>query len=112
MFGSLLGTYLELYFTGKGWYAFPIRPLPEIFTINILFTLAGLPILTAAFLWLCKKLNPFQTILLILISSTTMAAAEPIAETLGLLTHHPNWHHTNTLIGYTLYLTLIRLLWK
>ncbi|WP_442853419.1 hypothetical protein [Bacillus sp. B-jedd] len=74
----------------------------------MLFTLVGLPLFIAFFLWLSKNLNISKTILLFLNISTAMT----IAETLGLLTHHPDWQHSHPLIGYILYLTIIRLKWK
>lgn len=55
--GSLLGTYLDLYFVGKGLYHFPHRLLPEIFSIHIVFTLIGLPILTMVFLYSLSQVN-------------------------------------------------------
>ena len=53
-----MGTYLDLYFTGKGLYSFPIRPLSSIFSINIAFTLVGLPLLTSIYLYFSNKINP------------------------------------------------------
>lgn len=55
MLGSLLGTYLDLYFVGKGLYEFPTRPLSPIFSINIAFTLIALPLFTMVFLLICSK---------------------------------------------------------
>ncbi|MFK4998126.1 CBO0543 family protein [Bacillus sp. N9] len=43
MLGSLLTTYLDLYFVGREMYAYPNRPLSSIFTIHIGFTLCILP---------------------------------------------------------------------
>ncbi|WP_281177274.1 CBO0543 family protein [Peribacillus loiseleuriae] len=57
LLASLLGTYLDLYFIGKGFYSFPIRPMSTVFSINIAFTLIGLPLLIGVFLYACNKMN-------------------------------------------------------
>ncbi|MGG4012782.1 CBO0543 family protein [Bacillus smithii] len=57
LFASWIGTYLDLYFVGNEWYSFPLRPYSAIFTINIVFTLIGLPIFTFCFLYFMEKLN-------------------------------------------------------
>ncbi|WP_420798555.1 CBO0543 family protein [Paenibacillus dendritiformis] len=41
----------------KGLYHFPHRLLPEIFSIHIVFTLIGLPILTMVFLYSLSQVN-------------------------------------------------------
>ncbi|WP_409271334.1 CBO0543 family protein [Neobacillus sp. SCS-31] len=112
LLGSLLGTYLDLYFTGKGFYSFPVRPLGHIFSINIAFTLIGLPLLILGFLFICKRINPLPRIALILVMSLFMAAMEKTSETLGLMEHHQSWKHIYTFYGYTIFLTIVYLYYK
>ncbi|WP_326169277.1 CBO0543 family protein [Schinkia azotoformans] len=107
--GSLLGTYLDLYFVGKGLYEFPTRPLSHIFSINLTFTLIALPLFTMVFLLICSKLKLLKKISLILLLSLFMAVAERAAEGLGLFAHHYSWKHQYSFIGYTAYLTVIYL---
>lgn len=107
--GSLLGTYLDLYFVGKGLYEFPVRPLPHIFSINIAFTLIALPLFSMVFLFICGKLTFIKKTSLILFLSLFMAVAEWAAEGLGVFTHHYSWNHQYSFIGYIVYLTVIYL---
>ncbi|WP_155891595.1 CBO0543 family protein [Heyndrickxia acidiproducens] len=84
VFAALVGTYLDIVFTSIGLYAFPIRPLPEIFNVNIAFTLAGLPIMTAIFLYFIEKCRGFGKGLFILFSGLLMAVVEKLAESFGI----------------------------
>ncbi|MFL1674578.1 CBO0543 family protein [Paenibacillus dendritiformis] len=83
--GSLLGTYLYLYFVGKGLYHFPHRLLPEIFSIHIVFTLIGLPILTMVFLYSLSQVNRWGKAGIILFVSLLMPIFEKRAERLRLI---------------------------
>ena len=107
LLGSLLGTYLDLYFIGKGFYSFPIRPMSTVFSINMAFTLIGLPLLIGVFLFACNKVNAWKKAGLIIIFSMLMSVGEKQAEVYGLFVHSVSWKHIYSLIGYTLYLTLI-----
>ncbi|WP_286148811.1 CBO0543 family protein [Paenibacillus sp. FSL R5-0490] len=107
LLASLLGTYLDLYFTGKGMYSFPIRPFSGIFTINILFTLAVLPIFMIPLLKIMESLKGRFRGIFVLAISIAMAAAEKIAESLGMFVHAENWHHLYTFTGYCLFIGLI-----
>ncbi|WP_318538228.1 CBO0543 family protein [Geobacillus thermoleovorans] len=49
LLSSWAGTYLDLYFTGKGVYVFPKRPFPSLFSIDIFFTMVVLPLCTVLF---------------------------------------------------------------
>ncbi|WP_353738295.1 CBO0543 family protein [Peribacillus asahii] len=60
LLASLIGTYLDLYFVGKGIYHFPKRPLSEIFPINIFFTLIGLPLFVGLYIYVCQKVNVWK----------------------------------------------------
>lgn len=88
-------------------YIFPLRPLPEIFSINIAFTLIGLPLLIGVFLYVCKKINRWKTAGLILILSILMAVVEKFAETFGLFVHHESWKHLYSFGGYFTFLLFI-----
>ncbi|MCQ6276311.1 hypothetical protein JMM81_15420 [Bacillus sp. V3B] len=107
LLASLLGTYLDLYFVGKGLYSFPMRPFPEIFSINITFTLVGLPLLIGFFLLICHKVTLWKKVGLILVLSLFMSIIEKKAEAWGLFIHHESWKHIYSFMGYTLYLTVI-----
>ncbi|STO12382.1 CBO0543 family protein [Geobacillus sp. DSP4a] len=57
LLASWTGTYLDLYFVGKGLYAFPKRPFPSVFSIDIFFTAVVLPLGTVFFLALMERLS-------------------------------------------------------
>jgi hypothetical protein len=84
-----------------------MRPFPEIFSINIAFTLMGLPLFTGFFLLVCQKVSLWKKVGLVLVLSLLMSMAEKKAEAWGLFIHHESWKHIYSLIGYTLYLTTI-----
>jgi hypothetical protein len=104
-----MGTYLDLYFVGKQWYRFPIRPYPSIFTINILFTLIGLPILTTFFLYFMEKIKTWKKAVFIIISSLVMMLGEIQSESIGWFAHHHHWEHIYSFLGYLLFMTIV---WK
>lgn len=107
VFGSWLGTYLDLYFVGKKIYSFPVRPLPEVFPINIAFTLLGLPLFIVCFLYIAGKLIGWKRAAFILMISLLMSIFEKLAEGLGLFVHSSEWRHIYTFFGYFLYLVIV-----
>ena len=107
VFASLLGSYMDLFFVGKQLYKFPIRPFPEIFPINIVFTLVGLPILVIIFLQSISKVNKWGRAGIILFVSLLMSIFEKLAEVLGLVVHSARWEHLYTFLGYMFFLTVI-----
>ncbi|MFK9092807.1 CBO0543 family protein [Bacillus salipaludis] len=109
---SLLGTYLDLYFVGKQLYQFPMRPFSEIFSINIAFTLVGLPILVMIFLRCISKLNKWGKAGVILFVSLLMPIFEKFAEELGWFVHADGWKHLYTCFGYLLFLTIITVFYE
>ncbi|MGE6259735.1 CBO0543 family protein [Heyndrickxia sporothermodurans] len=109
LLASLVGTYLDLYFIGKGYYSFPKRPFPNIFSINILFTLIGLPLLISGFLYLCNVIKLWLKVWVIIILSLFMSIIEKHSEALGYFIHSHSWKHHYSFIGYTVYLALIYL---
>ena len=107
LLASLLGTYLDLYFIGKGMYYFPIRPFSAIFSINILFTLAVLPIFMIPLLKIMQSLKGWIKGTFVLSISLVMAALEKLAEDMGMFVHSENWHHLYTFLGYSVFIGLI-----
>ncbi|WP_332307633.1 CBO0543 family protein [Cytobacillus praedii] len=107
LFSSLYGTYLDLYFVGRGLYSFPARPWPEIFSIHIFFSLIGLPLLTVFFLIVCSKLKCWEKAIFILAFSLIMAVFEKQSEAFGLFMHHHSWKHLYSFIGYSIFFTTI-----
>ena len=105
--GSLLGTYLDLYFVGKGLYHFPHRLFPEIFSIHIVFTLIGLPILTMVFLYCLSQANRWGRVGIIISVSLLMPIFEKIAERLGVFVHSEKWMHLYSFFGYLLFFAII-----
>lgn len=109
LFAALLGTYLDLYFVGKNLYAFPLRPFPEVFSINILFTLLILPLLTWLFLYLANKMARWKRLIFTLLLSILVPFIEKKSVQLGFLSHADQWNPLYSFIGYFLFLVLI---WK
>jgi hypothetical protein len=104
---SLLGTYLDLYFVGKQVYQFPMRPFPSVFSINIAFTLVGLPIFVLFFLRGISQINKWGKAGVILLVSLLMPVFEKLAEVLGFFVHTAGWSHLYTFVGYLFFLTII-----
>ncbi|MEI2357688.1 CBO0543 family protein [Mesobacillus zeae] len=104
---SLLGTYLDLLFIGKQLYFFPNRPFPAVFSINILFTLVGLPTLMVVIIKLMQMRSKWKRVLFIVFIGLGMAALEKKAEELGFFVHSKQWNHLYTLIGYCLFLLVV-----
>ncbi|MFC7391753.1 CBO0543 family protein [Scopulibacillus cellulosilyticus] len=104
---SLIGTYLDLIFVGKQMYTFPIRPFPDVFTINIAFTLIILPIFTAVFLQIAKRLRPLLKVIFILLIGLVASLVEQVAEKWGYFTHSASWDHSYSFFGYSIFLFLI-----
>ncbi|WP_111645749.1 CBO0543 family protein [Paranoxybacillus vitaminiphilus] len=109
LFASWLGTYLDLYFVGKQWYSFPVRPYSNIFTINIAFTLLGLPILTTFFLYFIEKMKTWKKGVFIVTISLIMMLSEKQSEAIGWFVHNDQWKHSYSFFGYVLFMTII---WK
>ncbi|WP_424511369.1 CBO0543 family protein [Scopulibacillus darangshiensis] len=107
LFAALIGTYLDLIFAGKQMYAFPKRPFPDIFTVNIAFTLIILPICIVIFLEIAKNLRTLQTIVLTLFLGLLVSVTEHASEQSGFFTHSHAWHHAYSFFGYILFMLLI-----
>lgn len=107
LFATLIGTYLELYFVGKEFYDFPKRPFPEVFSINISFTIIGLPLFVFLFLYLAEKVTPFIRVLLIITISLFAPAIEMQAELLVFFHHNESWNHFYSFFGYFLFLIIV-----
>lgn len=104
---SLIGTFLDLYMVGKGYYQFPFRPFPEIFSINIGFTLIVLPFMTLIVLRTIDHLTNGGKAGVILLVSLLMPIFEKLAEMLGWFSHSEDWKHLYTFFGFLLFLTII-----
>ncbi len=112
LFASLLGTYLDLYFVGKQVYEFPIRPFPEVFSINIAFTLIILPLSMWIFLFLVDKMLIWSRLVFILILSIFAPTMEILAVRLGFFRHGDQWNHVYSFFGYFMFLLLIWMIFK
>jgi hypothetical protein len=104
---SLLGTYMDLLFVGKGLYQFPHRPLPELFSIHLGFTLIGLPLLTMMVLYFLAQANRWGKAGIIVLVSLLMPVMEKASERLGLFVHSEHWQHAYSFFGYLLFFMLL-----
>ncbi len=109
VFASWVCTYLELFFTGKGIYAFPKRPLTNIFTIDIRFTLIGLPLFTFFVLYSMNLMKGFLRCCFVLSMGVLMMMVELLTERIGWLTHSSQWQHSYSFFGYMIFILTI---WK
>ncbi|MFS0644601.1 CBO0543 family protein [Siminovitchia sp. 179-K 8D1 HS] len=109
VFGCLIATYLDLVFAGKGLYEFPRRPFPDVFSFDVFFTLAVLPVFTLIFLYMGKNMSVKVRCFFYSLLSIAAAAFEMLAESAGLLRHAEQWHHWYSAIGYFIFLHLV---WK
>ncbi|WP_325176781.1 CBO0543 family protein [Paenibacillus alkalitolerans] len=107
IFASLLGTYLDLLLVGKQLYHFPVRLFPDIFTINIWFTLLVLPLGTAIFLYAVKNMHPWGRIGFILLLALAMTFVEQLSEKTGWFSHSSDWRHSYSLFGYIIFMWLV-----
>jgi hypothetical protein len=106
---SWLGTYADLIMVNKHLYSFPIRPFPDLFAINILFTCILLPLGTAFFLSCAERMRSIHRTVFILVVSMSMSLVEPLSEQLGLFAHREEWSHLYSFFGYLVFLSGI---WK
>lgn len=107
IFASLLGTYLDLLLVEMQLYQFPVRLFPEVFKINIVFTLITLPIGSVIFLNAIKDVHPLGRYVLILLLAMVMASVEMLSERMGLFSHSPEWRHTYSFLGYMIFMWLL-----
>ncbi|WP_420810410.1 CBO0543 family protein [Halobacillus ihumii] len=110
IFASLIGTYLDLWMVGEGYYAFPNRPFPSIFSINILFTLLMLPVVTIAVISLFRAFTSFiQRGLISLSIFLFIPIFEHVSGLFGVFTHTGDWNHLYSGFGYVIFTFVI---WK
>lgn len=107
VFAVLLGTYLDLFFTGIGMYSFPGRPLEKVFQIQIFFNLVGLPVFTWIFLKAGRRLSRKGRFFLIIFLSLGGPALEILSESRGLFWHTGEWKHWYSFIGYSIFLVIV-----
>ncbi|WP_408006329.1 CBO0543 family protein [Pseudalkalibacillus sp. A8] len=110
--GTLSCTYLELLFSGLGFYSFPQRPFPQLFPIDIRFTLIGIPVLTSFVLFALTVLEKQSRIVFIVVISFIMMVGEMVGEKVGLLEHSAHWSHVFSFFGYMLFFMMLWLLFK
>ena len=107
IFASWLGTYLDLYFVGIKLYEFPLRPFPNVFPINIMFTIFALPLLTWVFLFLMNKINKWKRGLFTLLISLAIPVIEKASERWGAFRHSDEWSHSYSFFGYLLFFVIV-----
>lgn len=107
LIASLMGTYLDLWMVGKGYYSYPARPFSNVFSINVLFTLCILPITTFIFIYIFKRVRKLTRLILSAGSSFIAALIEHYSEKTGIFTHSNQWTHVYSIIGYFIFITLI-----
>lgn len=76
-------------------------------TINIAFTLAGLPIMAAVFLRLMEKRHIAGKTVIVFFISLLMSILEKLSESLGLFIHSTGWTHMYTFFGTFFYLIVV-----
>lgn len=98
---------MDLFFVGIGMYHFPMRLFPEIFSINIAFTLLVLPVSVILFLYVANRMLILPRCIMILSISAAIVFIEKAAEQLGWFIHHPDWNHTYSFFGYMLFFIIV-----
>lgn len=101
---SLIGTYLDLYFVGKGMYTFPKRLLSEVFTINLPFTLFILPLFTFITILIIRDLSWVKRWGILILISLIFPVFERLSESYGYFSHTEQWKHYYSFFGYLLYM--------
>lgn len=112
LLSSIIGSYLDLFFVGIGMYHFPMRLFPDIFTINIAFTLFVFPISVVIFLYIADRVRFLSRCLMILGIGIAVIFIEKTSEQLGWFVHHPDWNHAYSFFGYLLFLVIIRSIFR
>ncbi|WP_246145533.1 CBO0543 family protein [Bacillus rubiinfantis] len=107
LLAGLVGTYSDLLFVGMGLYEFPLRPFPQIFPINIVFTLGVLPLCVMIFLYYGSQVTKWGKLGIILFISLLVPILEKLAEQLGYFVHSENWQHIYSFFGYLFFLIWI-----
>ena len=104
LLASLLGTYLDLYFVGKNFYEFPVRPFPEVFSINILFTILILPSLTWVYLNLVSNMATWGRLVFTICLCALIPFVEIKSVQLGFFHIGHQWNHMYSFSGITCFL--------
>jgi hypothetical protein len=99
-----MGTLNDLYLVQRGWFEFPSRPMPELFSFNILFTFVGLPAFVIFYLMVMEKINSWGKIGLTLLTSILLTVLEKTAELYGVLVHILQWNHMYSFSLFTVFL--------
>lgn len=107
IFASWLGTYLELFLTGKNLYTFQARPFADIFPIDIRFTLIGIPVITLFILMALSKMNFLQGSLFLIMIGLIMMMMEQISGRLGWIVFSEQWQHMYSFFGYPAFFLVV-----
>ncbi|WP_373463195.1 CBO0543 family protein [Bacillus sp. SORGH_AS_0510] len=103
---TLLGNLLNFLFVTMEFYKYPFRPLSDTFSINILSSFIGLPLLVYLFLLTESQVNKWGRIGIILFLSLLVAIFEKFAEVCGVFVHSVHWNHLYIFIEYFLLLLM------
>ncbi|WP_229720347.1 CBO0543 family protein [Oceanobacillus neutriphilus] len=107
LLSSIIGSYLDLFFVGIGMYHFPMRLFPDIFTVNIAFTLLLLPVSVILFLYVANRLRFLSRCIMILGIGMAALFIESASEQLGWFVHHTDWNHAYSFFGYMLFFMIV-----
>lgn len=103
---TLLGNLLNFLFVTMEFYKFPFRPLSDTFSINILSSFIGLPLLVYLFLLTETQVSKWGRIGIILFLSLLIAIFEKFAEVCGVFVHSVHWNHLYIFVEYFLLLLM------
>jgi hypothetical protein len=109
---TLLGTILDLYFVERKFYQFPLRPLPDIFSFNIVYTFVVLPVFVLFYLRIMDQVNKWGKVGIILFLSLLMPILEKLAELCGMFSHSNDWKHLYTFFGYFGFLLILYIFYQ
>ncbi|KXH81921.1 CBO0543 family protein [Sporosarcina sp. HYO08] len=103
---------MELWFVEKNFYTFSIRPFPEIFSINIAFTLLLIPSITFIYLLVAGKMASWLRLIFTIALCAFVPYAEEQAVQYGFLSLGDQWNSYYSSVGYFIFLVLIWKLYK
>ncbi|RFU65205.1 hypothetical protein D0466_04685 [Peribacillus glennii] len=107
LFASWLATYLELILTGTQLYTFQARPLTNIFSIDIRFTLIGIPVMTLFCVTALSWMNLLQRTLFLILIGLAMMLFEKISGRLGWIGYSDQWQHMYSFLGYPAFILVV-----
>nr|WP_279626563.1 CBO0543 family protein [Halobacillus karajensis] len=105
---SLLVTYIEIWLITQNYYIFLTRPFPNVFPIDIRFTLLVIPAFTLFALWVMKSVSGLTRFVFIFLASVLAMVLEPVMEDIGVIAFSSKWKHIYSFFGYAAFLLLIQ----